>query len=75
MPHHTPLIATIVEGLVLAFILGTLAHRIRVSPLAGYLLAGVLAGPFTPEIARRMAERALGLRATAPETDREAVPK
>jgi monovalent cation:H+ antiporter-2, CPA2 family len=48
MPHHTPLIATIVGGLALAFILGVLAHRIRVSPLAGYLLAGVLVGPFTP---------------------------
>src|SRR5262249_2612269 len=48
MPHHTPLIATIVGGLVLAFILGALAHRVRVSPLVGYLLAGVLAGPFTP---------------------------
>jgi K+:H+ antiporter len=48
MPHHTPLIATIVGGLVLAFVLGALAHRIRVSPLAGYLLAGVLIGPFTP---------------------------
>ena len=48
MPHHTPLIATIVAGLVLAFILGAMAHRIRVSPLVGYLLAGVLVGPFTP---------------------------
>ena len=48
MPHHTPLIATIVGGLVLAFILGGLAHRMRISPLVGYLLAGVLAGPSTP---------------------------
>jgi monovalent cation:H+ antiporter-2, CPA2 family len=48
MPHHTPLIATIVGGVVLAFILGAMAHRIRVSPLVGYLLAGVLVGPFTP---------------------------
>lgn len=48
MPHHTPLIATIIGGLVLAFILGAMAHRIRVSPLVGYLLAGVLVGPFTP---------------------------
>jgi monovalent cation:H+ antiporter-2, CPA2 family len=48
LPHHTPLIATIVGGLVLAFIFGALAHRIRVSPLVGYLLAGVLVGPFTP---------------------------
>ena len=48
MPHHTPLIATIVAGLVCAFFLGALAHRLRVSPIAGYLLAGVLVGPFTP---------------------------
>jgi CPA2 family monovalent cation:H+ antiporter-2 len=48
MPHHTPLISTIVVGLVLAFILGAVAHRIRISPLVGYLLAGVLVGPFTP---------------------------
>ena len=48
MPHHTPLIATIVVGLVLALIFGTLAHRLRISPLVGYLLAGVVVGPFTP---------------------------
>ncbi|HEY1430570.1 MAG TPA: YbaL family putative K(+) efflux transporter [Stellaceae bacterium] len=48
MPHHTPLIATLVGGLVLAFILGALAHRMRISPLVGYLLAGVLVGPTTP---------------------------
>lgn len=48
MPHDTPLIATIVVGLSLAFALGTLAQRIRVSPIVGYLLAGVAVGPFTP---------------------------
>ena len=48
MPHHTPLISTIVVGLVLAFVLGALAQRLRVSPLVGYLLAGVAMGPFTP---------------------------
>jgi len=48
MPHYTPLIATIVAGLVLAFIFGSIAHRLRISPLVGYLLAGVLAGPHTP---------------------------
>ncbi len=46
--HHTPLIAMIAAGLVLAFIFGLLAHRLRVSPLVGYLLAGVVVGPFTP---------------------------
>ncbi|KLK93045.1 sodium:proton antiporter [Microvirga vignae] len=48
MPHHMPLISTIVVGLVLAFVLGAMAQRIRISPLVGYLLAGVLVGPFTP---------------------------
>ncbi|EEQ20622.1 Inner membrane protein ybaL [Yersinia intermedia ATCC 29909] len=28
--------------------MGSLAHRLRISPLVGYLAAGVLAGPFTP---------------------------
>ncbi|MCY1671979.1 Kef family K(+) transporter [Novosphingobium sp. SL115] len=48
MPHHTPLIGTIVAGLVVAFMMGALAHRLKISPLVGYLLAGVLIGPFTP---------------------------
>ena len=48
MPHDTPLIATIVVGLGLAFVLGTIAQRFRVPPLVGYLLAGVAVGPFTP---------------------------
>lgn len=46
--HHTPLIATIVAGLVIAFIMGAIAHKLRVSPIAGYLLAGIMVGPFTP---------------------------
>ena len=48
MPHDTPLIATIVGGLVLAFIFGALANRFRIPPLVGYLVAGICAGPFTP---------------------------
>jgi K+:H+ antiporter len=48
MPVHSPLISTIVLAIVLAFVLGALAHRMRVSPLVGYLLAGVVLGPFTP---------------------------
>lgn len=48
MPHHTPLIATIVTGLALAFVFGALANRIRLSPLVGYLVAGIAIGPFTP---------------------------
>ncbi len=48
MPQHTPLIGTIVVGLVLAFLLGAIANRFRISPLVGYLLAGVMVGPYTP---------------------------
>ncbi|MBP0446871.1 cation:proton antiporter [Roseomonas sp. SSH11] len=60
--HHTPLIATIALGLLLAFILGMIANRLRVSPLVGYLLAGVVVGPFTPgyvadqQLANQLAE-------------------
>ncbi len=48
MPHGSVLITTIVVGLVLAFALGFSAHRLRLPPLVGYLLAGVFVGPFTP---------------------------
>jgi len=52
----------LVGGFVLAFLLGALAHRVKLSPLVGYLLAGVLVGPYTPgfvgdaEIAPQLAE-------------------
>lgn len=45
---QTPLIAAISVGLVLAFGFGLIAHRLRVQPLVGYLLAGIAVGPFTP---------------------------
>jgi Kef-type K+ transport system, predicted NAD-binding component len=48
MLHHTPLIATIAVGFLVAFILGLVASRFKLSPIVGYLLAGVLVGPFTP---------------------------
>ncbi|WP_434615054.1 cation:proton antiporter domain-containing protein [Tabrizicola sp. M-4] len=62
MPHDTPLIATIVIGLSLAFVLGLLAHRLKLPMIAGYLLAGIVIGPFTPgyvanqELATELAE-------------------
>jgi len=46
--HETPLIATIILGIVLAFVFGTVAFRFRLPPLVGYLLAGILVGPYTP---------------------------
>ncbi len=48
MPHETALIATIAAGIGLAFILGLAATRLRLPPLVGYLVAGVIVGPFTP---------------------------
>ncbi|MGV8923560.1 MAG: YbaL family putative K(+) efflux transporter [Thermomonas sp.] len=48
MPQQTSLITLLCLGFVLAFLFGMLAQRFRLSPLAGYLLAGIVAGPFTP---------------------------
>ncbi|CBA15243.1 YbaL family putative K(+) efflux transporter [Xanthomonas albilineans] len=62
MNHDTSLIDIIAVGLGLAFLLGTLAHRLRLSPLVGYLLAGICVGPFTPgfvanqELAHQLSE-------------------
>ncbi len=48
LPHETPLITTLVAGFGLAFIFGLLAQRLKLPLIAGYLLAGVVIGPFTP---------------------------
>ncbi|MDP2358232.1 MAG: YbaL family putative K(+) efflux transporter [Beijerinckiaceae bacterium] len=48
MPHDTPLISTIVAGIGLAFVFGFLAQKLKLPTIAGYLLAGVVIGPFTP---------------------------
>jgi CPA2 family monovalent cation:H+ antiporter-2 len=61
MESHS-LISNMVLALVLAFAFGFTAQRLRISPLVGYLLAGVAVGPFTPgfvgdpELARQFAE-------------------
>jgi CPA2 family monovalent cation:H+ antiporter-2 len=62
MPHSVSLINTVAAGLGLALVLGFLAARVRLPALVGYLLAGVIIGPFTPgfvadaEIAAQLAE-------------------
>jgi CPA2 family monovalent cation:H+ antiporter-2 len=59
---HTPLITMLVVGLGLAFVMGAVANRLKLSPLVGYLVAGVVIGPFTPgyvadqALARQLAE-------------------
>ncbi|MCX7279564.1 MAG: Kef family K(+) transporter [Burkholderiales bacterium] len=62
MLHSTPLITTIATALGLALVFGFLAVRVKLPALVGYLLAGVLIGPFTPgfvadgQIAAELAE-------------------
>jgi monovalent cation:H+ antiporter-2, CPA2 family len=48
MPHNLSLITTIAAAFGLALIFGFIAARLRMPPLVGYLLAGVLIGPSTP---------------------------
>ena len=48
MPHDVSLISTVAAGLGLALWRGFLAARLRLPALVGYLLAGVIIGPFTP---------------------------
>jgi monovalent cation:H+ antiporter-2, CPA2 family len=48
MPHDVSLISTIAAGFGLALIFGFIAARMRVPPLVGYLLAGIVIGPGTP---------------------------
>ena len=48
MPHNVALITTIAASLGLALVLGLLANRVKLPPIVGYLIAGVLIGPTTP---------------------------
>ncbi|MBX9960042.1 MAG: Kef family K(+) transporter [Burkholderiaceae bacterium] len=48
MPHDVSLIATIAVGFGLAMVFGLIAVQLRMPPLVGYLLAGIMIGPYTP---------------------------
>src|SRR4051812_3328133 len=60
--HEIPLITTIALGLSAALLFGLIAKRIGLSPIVGYLVAGIVIGPYTPgvvgnaEIASELAE-------------------
>ena len=62
MPHDSAVIAIVAVGLGVAFVLGVVAARLRLSPIVGYLVAGIVVGPFTPAyvadagVARQLAE-------------------
>ena len=46
--HNLDLILTIASGFTAALIFGYITQRVGLSPIVGYLLAGVLVGPHTP---------------------------
>lgn len=48
MPHNIDLILTLAGGLSAALVLGFITQKLRLSPLVGYLLAGILVGPYSP---------------------------
>ncbi len=62
MPHEINLITTIAAALGLALVLGFAASRVKIPPLVGYLVAGIVIGPATPGfvadvgLARQLAE-------------------
>jgi CPA2 family monovalent cation:H+ antiporter-2 len=48
MAQHTELIFTLTGGLAAAVVFGLATQRLRLSPIVGYLIAGIAVGPFTP---------------------------
>lgn len=46
--HNIDLILTLTGGFIAALALGYVTHRIGLSPIVGYLLAGIILGPHTP---------------------------
>lgn len=46
--NETSIILTFLAGLAIALILGYFAKRLKISSIIGYLLAGIVVGPFTP---------------------------
>lgn len=46
--HHLDIVITLAAGLAVALLFGALTRRIGLSTLVGYLLAGVVVGPYTP---------------------------
>ncbi len=48
MLHDIDLILTLTGGLTAALALGFITQKLKLSPIVGYLLAGVIVGPFTP---------------------------
>jgi CPA2 family monovalent cation:H+ antiporter-2 len=48
MSFSHSLVTLLVAGFVLAFAFGVAANRLGLSPLVGYMAAGIIVGPHTP---------------------------
>jgi len=48
MPHGTDIILTLAVSLVMALIFGVITQKLKMSPIVGYLIAGIIAGPYCP---------------------------
>jgi CPA2 family monovalent cation:H+ antiporter-2 len=46
--HELPLVSTIAASFAVAWVLGIITHKLRLSPIVGYMLAGIVVGPYTP---------------------------
>ncbi len=62
MPHNIDILITLAVGFSVALVLGYITYLLRLSPIVGYLLAGIVVGPKTPgytadpDIAHQFAE-------------------
>lgn len=48
MPHDVDLILMLAGGLTAALVLGFITQKLKLSPIVGYLLAGIIVGPYSP---------------------------
>src|SRR5438128_1952796 len=46
--HDLPLVTTMAAAFTAAWVLGLLTQKLKLSPIVGYLLAGIAIGPHTP---------------------------
>ncbi len=48
MPYNIKILFILAIGFALASFLGYITHRLKLSPILGYLIAGFAIGPYSP---------------------------